>query len=112
MDKRVSKLLIEIINDLENTQHYIHGYSYCRTIRNILTGNPKAIIASNFMNKQYYGILNRLSLQETEKLLDYLVKDNQITYIFTNRGKMYCTFDYYERRCVQYVRPAVSLVEG
>lgn len=99
MDMRISKLLQEIISDLENTQEYVSGYSYCRTIRNILTGNPKAVIASNFTNKQYYGIVEHLSLKETEEMLDYLVKSNRITYIFTERGKMYCTFDYYQSKC-------------
>jgi uncharacterized protein YpbB len=99
MDKRVSKLLIGIIKDLENTQDYIYGYSYCRTIRNILVGNPKAVIALNFTDKQYYGIVEHLSLKETEEMLDYLVKSNRITYIFTERGKMYCTFDYYKSKC-------------
>jgi uncharacterized protein YpbB len=98
MDMRVSKLLLEIINDLENTQDYIRGYSYCRTIRNILVGNPKAVIASNFTDKQYYGIVEHLSLKETEGMLDCLVKSNHITYMFTERGKMYCTFDYYKNK--------------
>jgi hypothetical protein len=99
MDKQVRKLLIGIINDLENTQDYICGYSYCRTIRNILVGNPKAVIASNFTDKQYYGIAEHLSLKETEGMLECLVKSNQVTYIFTEHGKMYCTFDYYKSRC-------------
>jgi hypothetical protein len=98
MDMRVSKLLLEIINDLENTQDYIRGYSYCRTIRNILVGNPKAVIASNFTDKQYYGIVEHLSLKETEGMLDCLVKSIHITYMFTERGKMYCTFDYYKNK--------------
>jgi uncharacterized protein YpbB len=99
MDKRVSELLIEIINDIENTQDYIFGYSYCRTIRNILVGNPKAVIAANFTDKQYYGLVDRLSLKETEEMLDWLVKSNQVTYIFTEHGKMYCTFNYYKNKC-------------
>jgi uncharacterized protein YpbB len=99
MDKRVCKLLIGIINDLENTQDYICGYSYCRTIRNILVGNPKAVIASNFTDRQYYGVLEHLSLKETEEMLDSLVKSNYVTYLFTEHGKMYCTFDYYSNKC-------------
>jgi uncharacterized protein YpbB len=99
VDKRISRLLIRIINDLENTQDYICGYSYCRTIRNILVGNPKAVIASNFTDKQYYGIIDHLSLRETEIMLDYLVKSNQVTCTFTEHGKMYCTFDYYRSKC-------------
>jgi hypothetical protein len=98
MDMQISEFLIGIINDLEDTQEYVSGYSYCRTVRNILVGNPKSVIASNFTNKQYYGIIGSLSLKETEELLDYLVKLNQITYMFTKRGKMYCTFDYYKSK--------------
>lgn len=101
MDKSISKLLIGIINDLENTQDYICGYSYCRTIRNILVGNPKAVIASNFTNKQYYGLVKHLSLKETEEMMDDLVKSNKVTYIFTGHGKMYCSFDYYKSKCMR-----------
>ena len=52
----------------------------------------------HFKNKQYYGLVNELTLQETEKILDYLVVTNQITYFFTQNGKLYCTFDYYKTK--------------
>lgn len=94
MNKVISKLLLELLQDLENTQTYIHGYGYCRTIRNILVGNKNAVIASNFKNKKYYGIFNYLSLKDTEKLLNKLVERNMITCIFTEHGKMYCTYSY------------------
>lgn len=96
MDNQICKLLIKIIQDLENTREIIHGYSYVRTIRNILIGKEDALIAPNFKNKEYYGLVNELTLQETEKILDYLVDTNQITYFFTQNGKLYCTFDYYK----------------
>lgn len=96
MNNQVCKMLIEIVKDLENTREYIHGYSYVRTIRNILIGKADAIIAPNFKNKKYYGIVRELTLQDTEELMDNLVKTNQITYMFTSNGKLYCTFDYYK----------------
>lgn len=96
MDNQICKLLIKIIQDLESTREKIQGYSYVRTIRNILIGKEDALIAPNFKNKQYYGLVNELTLQETEKMLDYLVNTNQITYFFTQNGKLYCTFDYYK----------------
>ena len=98
MNSQIYKLVIEIVQDLENTREDIHGYSYVRTIRNILIGKEDAIIAPNFKNKQYYGLVNELTLQETEKILDYLVVTNQITYFFTQNGKLYCTFDYYKTK--------------
>ena len=80
MNNQIYKFVIEIVQDLENTREDIHGYPYVRTIRNILIGKEDAIIAPNFKNKQYYGLVNELTLQETEKILDYLVVTNQITY--------------------------------
>jgi hypothetical protein len=103
MDTRICQLLIDIVKDLENTQEFICGYSYARTIRNILVGKEDAIIAPNFKGKYYHGILEMLSLKETEDMLDYLVKTNQITYMCTSHGKMYCTFEYYKRKCKKWI---------
>lgn len=94
MNKEVSKLLVEILTDLENTQSYYHGYGYRRTIRNILIGNKDSEVAANFTDKKYYGIMKFLSLEDTENLLNQLVKENIITYDITEHGKMYCTFTY------------------
>lgn len=94
MNTRIQELLVDILKDLENTQRYIHGYGYRRTIRNILTANKDSVIAPYFREKRYYGIIKYLSLEDTENMLNQLVEDNAITCIATERGKMYCTFSY------------------
>lgn len=94
MNKDISKLLVEILRDIENTQSFYHGYGYRRTVRNILVGNKDSEVAVNFTNKKYYGIMKNLSLEDTENLLNQLVKENIITYNITEHGKMYCTFSY------------------
>lgn len=94
MNKEISKLLVEILRDLENTQPYYHGYGYRRTVRNIITGNKDSEVAANFIDKKYYGVMKYLSLEDTENLLNQLVEENIITYDITEHGKMYCTFSY------------------
>lgn len=97
MDDRIADLLVKIVKDLEDSRTEIYGYSYARTIRNILIGKPEAIIAPNFKNKPYYGILNNLTLEETEKLLDNVVKMNKLICDYREHGKLYCTIEYYKR---------------
>ena len=93
----IAMLLVQIVKDLEDTRHKYGGYAYVRTIRNILIGKKDATIAPNFINKHYYGIINELTLEETEKLLDSLLRDNKLQCIFTEHGKLYCTLDFYEK---------------
>lgn len=46
--QRVNELLIAMVKDLEDTREIYHGYSYVRTMRNILIGKEDAAIAPNF----------------------------------------------------------------
>ena len=50
-----SDVLIKMVKDLEDTREIYHGYSYVRTMRNILTGKRSATIAPWFQGKEYYG---------------------------------------------------------
>lgn len=99
MDKRVADLLVRLIKDMEDTREMIFGYSYVRTIRNILIGKADAIIAPNFKDKDYYGIISNLSLEETEVILDSMVKANILACVHTKHGKLYCTQDYFIKMC-------------
>lgn len=101
MDKKLSRLLIEIVKDLEDTREIIHGYSYVRTIRNILI-EKDAAIAPNFKDKYYYGLIGNLTLEETEFMLDSMIKSNRLSCIHTNHGKLYCTKDYYKHTQSKY----------
>lgn len=96
MDKRIVELLVAVVRDLEDTRYQINGYSYVRTIRNILVGNPDAIIAPNFKQKPYYGIVDHLTLEETEKLLDNVANTNRLICDYREHGKLYCTPEYYK----------------
>ncbi len=86
--------LLGIVKDLENTRQIYHGYAYPRTIRNILVGKQNAVIAPFFTKKRYYGLFARLSLDAVSQAMDKLVSLNKITCIYTDRGKLYCTWDY------------------
>jgi len=99
MDKAISVLLIKMVRDLEETREKFSGYAYVRTIRNILVGKEDAIIAPHFHEQTYYGMLDYLTLEETEGLMESLVKTNQLAYIFTEHGKLYCTLEYHENMC-------------
>ena len=54
----INDLLVKMIRDLEETRWKYRGYSYVRTMRNILTGNKNAVIAPNFKGKPYYGLFS------------------------------------------------------
>lgn len=95
MDARVLDLLVNIVRDLEDTRIEIQGYSYVRTIRNILIGKQEAVIAPNFKGKPYYGVLKSLTLEETESLLDAAVNANKLICDYRAHGKLYCTIEYY-----------------
>lgn len=99
MNPVVSNMLIHVVRDLENTRAMYQGYSYVRTIRNILVGNQHAVIAPHFVKKEYYGLLDSLTLEETETMMDTLVKMHLLECIFTNHGKLYCTEEYNEDYC-------------
>ena len=43
--QRVNELLIGMVKDLEDTREMYQGYSYVRTMRNILIGKEDAVIA-------------------------------------------------------------------
>ena len=64
-------------------------------MRNILVGKKDAVIAPFFTKKSYYGIYDKLSLNQLEQVMDGLVKDGLLEVIYTNHGKLYCTYDYY-----------------
>ena len=99
MDKNISCLLFTVVNDLERTRDVINGYSYVRTIRNILIGKSDAAIAPNFSGKKYYGLISDLTLEETETMMDNMVKSKMLSCIYTSHGKLYCTPDYHDDIC-------------
>lgn len=99
MDKRICNLLLNIVKDLEHTRYKISGYSYVRTIRNILVGKEEAYIAPHFKDKPYYGLLDRLTLEETEQMMDEMVRNRELSVIHTEHGKLYCTNEYHEDVC-------------
>lgn len=100
IDRRISNLIIDIVKDLENTRDIFYGYSYVMTMRNILIGKEDAIIAPNFKEKYYYGVIDKLTLHELEELMDELVKENLLCVIYSKKGKkLYCTHEYYKELC-------------
>lgn len=88
-------MFITMIKDLEDTREKYKGYSYVRTMRNILVGKKDAAIAPYFKEKPYYGIYPNLKLEDLEQIMDAFVRANLIDVIHTNHGKLYCTHDYY-----------------
>lgn len=91
---------IELVKDLEDTRDDYKGYSYIRTMRNILIGNENATIAPFFASKPYYGMYERLKLEDLELIMDALVKAHQLEVVFTEHGKLYCTKEFYiDRLC-------------
>ena len=96
----MSELIISLVRDLESTRYKYAGYAYVTTIRNILTGNGRAIIAPNFIMKPYYGIYKKLSKAQTFEMLDALVKKGLLDYIISDKGKkLYCTHEYHDWMC-------------
>lgn len=94
-----NELLIAMVRDLEDTREHYHGYSYVRTMRNILIGKEDAAIAPVFKNKDYFGCFQELTLEELERMMDKLVKNNKLDVIHTSHGKLYCTHEYHEHLC-------------
>ena len=92
---QINELLLKMVKDLEDTREVYCGYSYVRTMRDILVGKDDAVIALSFKGKPYYGIYDKLELTTVEKMLDGLVSQNQLSIIYTGRGKLYCTNEYY-----------------
>ena len=90
---------IQLIKDLEDTRELYHGYSYVRTLRNILVGKKDAAIAPLFQGKSYYGMFQHLKLQDVENIYDAFVQTNQLDVVFTDRGKLYCTHEYHDYLC-------------
>ncbi len=72
-DEKVNGLLIRLVKDLEDTRSEYRGFSYVRTIRNILIGKEDAAIAPFFEGKPYYGIFETLTLEQVEQMMDSLV---------------------------------------
>ncbi len=97
--QQANTLLINMIKDLEETREIYHGYSYVRTMRNILIGKKDAAIAPFFQNKPYYGQFKDLKLDVLEQMLECLLETNQISVIHTEHGKLYCTHEYHEYMC-------------
>ncbi len=91
--------LISMVKDLEDTRAKYNGYSYVRTMRNILIGKNDAAIAPFFVEKKYYGLFSDLMMEECEKIMDTLVSRNKIEYVITDHGKLYCTKDYHDYLC-------------
>ncbi len=89
-------LIIKMVKDLERTREDYCGYAYVRTIRNILVGKESAAIAPLFKDKLYYGQFFSLRLDEVEYMMDTLVKKGLLKIIYTQRGKLYCTPEYYD----------------
>lgn len=83
--------ILQIIKDLENTREKYWGFAYVRTIRNILIGKENAAIAPNFSDKNYYGIIDHLRLDELEFIMDTMVGWHLIDIVYTNHGKLYCS---------------------
>ena len=92
-------MFITMIKDLEDTRDVYNGYSYVRTMRNILIGKSNAAIAPYFKDKPYYGIFPDLKLEDLENIMDSFVKANLIDVIYTNNGKLYCTHEYHNELC-------------
>ena len=96
MPDELQEYLLNIVNDLEKTRDIYNGYSYARTIRNILVGKETAIIAPFFDDKEYYGYLDYISIKSVEQMLENLVKEKRLYFIYTDRGKLFCTKEFYE----------------
>ncbi len=90
-------MIIKMVKDLEDTREYYRGYAYVRTMRNILIGKESAAIAPLFSDKPYYGQYYSLTLEQVERMMDSLVRSDRLRIIYTDRGKLYCTPEYYER---------------
>ena len=88
-----------MIKDLEDTRDIYHGYSYVRTMRNILVGKEDAAIAPYFKDKPYYGSFPHLKLEDLENIMDTFVKANLIDVVLTKHGKLYCTHEYHNEIC-------------
>lgn len=97
--QRVNELLIGMVKDLEDTREVYHGYSYVRTMRNILIGKEDAAIAPVFKDKPYYGQYKEMTLEVLEMMMDVLVETDQLDIIYTDHGKLYCTHEYHEYLC-------------
>ena len=97
--QRANELIIGMIKDLEDTRDIYHGYSYVRTMRNILIGKKDAAIAPFFEGKPYYGQFKDLTLELLEQIMDVLVETKQIEVVLTEHGKLYCTHEYHEYLC-------------
>lgn len=94
-----NELLIAMVRDLEDTREHYHGYSYVRTMRNILIGKEDAVIAPVFKNKEYFGCIQELTLEELERIMDKMVKNERLDVIHTSHGKLYCTHGYHKHLC-------------
>lgn len=94
----VTEILIRMVKDLEDTRGKYAGYSYVRTMRNILVGKEDAAIAPYFKGKPYYGLMDELKLEDMERIMDVLVQTGQLDIIYTDNGKLYCTHDYHEKK--------------
>ncbi len=89
-------MMIKMVRDLERTREDYRGYAYVRTMRNILIGKEDAAIAPLFKGEPYYGHYYKLKLEQVEYMADALVRTNRLKIIYTDRGKLYCTPEYYE----------------
>lgn len=94
-----NELLIGMVKDLEETREKYHGYSYVRTMRNILIGKEDAAIAPEFKGLPYYGQFEELTLEALEQMIDVLVETNQLEVVHTEHGKLYCTKEYHDYLC-------------
>ena len=92
----ITELLLQMVKDLEDTREIYQGYSYVRTMRNILVGKEGALIAPYFQSKPYYGLFDELKLEEAEYYFDNLAKAGLLDIIHTDNGKLYCTHEHYE----------------
>jgi hypothetical protein len=96
MINNTKELILQMVKDLENTSWTYHGYAYKRTMRNILIGNKNAYIAPCFTDKPYYGIFRSMTLQQVESMADELVASGRLSYVLTNRGRLYLSIPYQE----------------
>jgi len=97
--QKADGLLISMVKDLEDTREIYHGYSYVRTMRNILIGKDDAAIASFFRDKPYYGQFEELKLEALEHMMDAMTVSGQLCIIYTEHGKLYCTQEYHDKLC-------------
>ena len=92
-------ILVALVKDLEDTRDIYHGYAYIKTIKNILIGNNKSIIAPCFQEKSYYGICRSATRKDIKNLMDNLVEKGKLYADYRDKKVLYCTEEYLAELC-------------